>query len=83
MTGSAALARAARPAGAGLDGLLGWLHLESASACSSFKQHALLKQMTGEGALSSKASRVVLVEASRNAREGARCWRGGGRGAQC
>ena len=43
---------------------------------SSFKQHALLEKMTVQGALCSKASCVVLVEASRAAGEGERCWRG-------
>ena len=38
-------------------------------ACSSFKQHALLEQMIVEGALYSKASCVVLVEAGRRERE--------------
>ena len=58
---------------------------------SSFKQHALLKQMTVEGALCCKASCVVLVEASRIASafrgrallERGRCGPDGGRGAHC
>ena len=56
-------------------------------ACSSFKQHALLEQMIVEGALYSKASCVVLVEACRVAGERERERRGsepdGERGAQC
>ena len=71
-----------RPAGAEIHGPRGWLHLEGAFVCSSFKQHALLKQVTVEGALCSKASCVVLVEASRVAGERG-CGPDRGRGAQC
>ena len=77
-----ARAGAARPAGAGIDGPRGWLHLKSAFACSSSKQHALLEQMTVQGALCSKASCVVLVEASRVAGERS-CGPDHRRGAQC
>ena len=69
MAGSTARAGAARPAGAGIDFPRGWLHLEGALACSSFKHHALLEQVIVECAPSSKASCVVLVEASRVAGE--------------
>ena len=54
---------AARQSGAGIDGPRGGcirLH-----GCSSLKQHALLEQMTVEGAPCRKASCVVVVEASR------------------
>ena len=69
MAGSTARAGAARPAGAGIDFPRGWLHLEGALACSSFKQHALFEQVVVEGAPSRKASCVVLVKASRVAGE--------------
>ena len=74
MAGSTAKAGAARPAGAGIDFPRGWLHLEGALACSSFKHHALFEQVIVEGALCSKAAAsswskpVALLERGRERR---------------
>ena len=80
-----AASRLALPAGTGIETPRGWLYLEGAFACRSFKQDALLEQIIVDGTLYSKASCVVLVEASHVAgeRERLACWPDCGRSAQC